>query len=76
MGHYVLIHELIAIVRRLDLNKDNKIDYNEFYEGLTPVSSDMIPTLQSKPVGEYFISSTPAPTKHFIRKFSSLSPET
>ena len=43
MGHQVLPQELVAIVRRLDIDGDSKIGYHEFIESMTPVSPDMIP---------------------------------
>lgn len=43
MGHQVLNPELISIVRRLDIDGDSRISYNEFVEALTPVSPDLIP---------------------------------
>jgi len=43
MGHQVLPQELVAIVRRLDVDGDSRITYNEFVEALTPVSPDLIP---------------------------------
>lgn len=46
MGHQVLPKELIAIVRRLDIDGDSKIGYQEFVESITPVSPDMIPVEQ------------------------------
>ncbi len=39
MGHEVVNQELAAIVRRLDLDGDTKITYEEFVEGLAPVST-------------------------------------
>ena len=39
MGHRVQPEELTAIVRRLDIDGDLRVGYNEFVEALTPVSS-------------------------------------
>lgn len=46
MGHQVLPQELLAIVRRLDIDGDSKIGYYEFIESISPVSPDMIPVQQ------------------------------
>jgi len=43
MGHQVLKKELVAILRRLDLDGDSKITFQEFNEGLKPVSPEIIP---------------------------------
>lgn len=43
MGHQVLPEELKAIVRRLDIDGDQMISYNEFVESISPVSPDFIP---------------------------------
>jgi len=43
MGHQVLSQEIVSIVRRLDIDGDSRITYNEFVEALTPVSPDLIP---------------------------------
>ena len=43
MGHQVLPEELAAIVRRLDIDGDAKITYEEFVEALSPVSPDLLP---------------------------------
>lgn len=43
MGHQSLPQELVAIVRRLDIDGDSKIGYHEFIESMSPVSPDMIP---------------------------------
>ena len=39
MGHQVQPEEATAIVRRLDIDGDLRVGYNEFVEALTPVSS-------------------------------------
>ena len=46
MGHQVLPEELAAIVRRLDIDGDAKITYEEFAEALSPVSPDLLPVHQ------------------------------
>lgn len=43
MGHQVLPEEVKAIIRRLDIDGDQKINYNEFVESISPVSPDFIP---------------------------------
>ena len=43
MGHQVLPEELAAIVRRLDIDGDAKITFEEFVEALSPVSPDLLP---------------------------------
>ena len=34
MGSLVSKHELVALIRRIDLDGDAKINYEEFYEGV------------------------------------------
>ena len=41
MGHRVMPHELVSIVRRLDINGDQKIEYEEFVESISPVSPEI-----------------------------------
>jgi Ca2+-binding EF-hand superfamily protein len=43
MGHHVVKKELVAILRRLDLDGDSKISFNEFVEGIKPVSPEILP---------------------------------
>lgn len=43
MGHQVKKRELVAILRRLDLDGDSKISFTEFTEGLKPVFSTIQP---------------------------------
>lgn len=43
MGHQVKKRELVAILRRLDLDGDSKISFTEFTEGLKPVFSTILP---------------------------------
>lgn len=43
MGHQVIKNELVAILRRFDLDGDSKISFPEFVEGLKPVSPEIIP---------------------------------
>lgn len=40
--------ELVAIVRRLDIDGDGKIKYNEFIEAISPVKPDILPLHQEK----------------------------
>lgn len=42
MGHQPLKAELIAIIRRFDLDGDCQISFSEFCEALKPVSPDLI----------------------------------
>ena len=46
MGHHVVKKELVAILRRLDLDGDSKISYHEFVEGVKPVSPEILPKQQ------------------------------
>jgi hypothetical protein len=41
MGHRVMPHELVSIVRRLDIDGDQKIEYEEFVESISPVSPEI-----------------------------------
>lgn len=43
MGHQSEQEEITAILRRLDIDGDQKITYKEFKEGMGPVSPDIIP---------------------------------
>jgi Ca2+-binding EF-hand superfamily protein len=43
MGHQPLKSELLAIIRRFDLNGDSKISYSEFKEGISPQYPDFLP---------------------------------
>lgn len=43
MGHQVLPEEVKAIIRRLDIDGDQKINFDEFVESISPVSPDFIP---------------------------------
>ncbi len=43
MGHHVVKKELVAILRRLDLDGDSKISYHEFVEGMKIVSPEIVP---------------------------------
>ena len=43
MGHQVLPEEVKAIIRRLDIDGDQKISFNEFVESISPVSPDFVP---------------------------------
>jgi Ca2+-binding EF-hand superfamily protein len=43
MGHQVLKKELVAILRRLDTDGDSKISFQEFAEGIKPVSPGIVP---------------------------------
>jgi hypothetical protein len=43
MGHQPLKPELIAIIRRFDLDGDAKISFHEFSEGLKPTYPDFLP---------------------------------
>ena len=42
MGHQVLKPELIAIIRRFDLDGDSRISLQEFVEAIKPTAPDMI----------------------------------
>lgn len=42
MGHQVLKPELIAIIRRFDLDGDSRISQAEFVEAIKPIAPDMI----------------------------------
>jgi hypothetical protein len=42
MGHQSTKQELISILRRLDLDGDSKITFQEFSEGIKPVSPEII----------------------------------
>ena len=42
IGHSPVKDELIAIMRRFDLDGDAKISFNEFVEALTPVQPDIV----------------------------------
>jgi Ca2+-binding EF-hand superfamily protein len=42
MGHQVLKQELIAIIRRFDLDGDSMISFKEFVEALTPLSPELL----------------------------------
>lgn len=46
MGHHVVKKELVAILRRLDLDGDSKISYHEFIEAIKPVSPEILPKAQ------------------------------
>ena len=50
MGHQVLTEEIKAIIRRLDIDGDQKISYTEFIESISPVSPDLTPIFQPEPV--------------------------
>jgi Ca2+-binding EF-hand superfamily protein len=56
MGHHTVRKELVAILRRLDLDGDSKISFNEFVEGIKPVSPEIIP---KGPQREQSIHSSP-----------------
>lgn len=43
MGHQPVRKEIVAILRRLDLDGDSKITYQELSEGLKPVSPEILP---------------------------------
>ena len=43
MGHQPLKAELIAIIRRFDLDGDSKISFAEFCEAIKPISPDILP---------------------------------
>ena len=43
MGHQPLPDEVNAIMRRLDIDGDQKIDFSEFVESINPVSPDFLP---------------------------------
>lgn len=47
MGHKVLKPELVAIIRRMDLDGDGKISFAEFNEALRPISPDMVSLKES-----------------------------
>ena len=38
LGHRVLTEELVALMRRLDLDGDSLVTFHEFYEAVTPIS--------------------------------------
>ena len=42
MGHVVLKSELTAIIRRIDIDADQKVSFSEFSEGLGPVSPEIL----------------------------------
>ena len=42
MGHQPLKSELIAIIRRFDLDGDSRLSFSEFCEALRPISPDLI----------------------------------
>lgn len=42
LGHKTLKGELIAIMRRFDLDGDAKVSFQEFVEALTPVQPDVV----------------------------------
>lgn len=43
MGHKVMPNEAGAIVRRMDVDGDNRIGYSEFVESISPVCPDFVP---------------------------------
>lgn len=42
MGHQVLKAEIVAIIRRFDLDGDSRISFQEFNEAIRPISPDMV----------------------------------
>jgi len=44
MGHQVIPEEIKAIVRRLDIDGDQRISFSEFIESISPVSPDLTPS--------------------------------
>ena len=42
MGHKVLKPELIAIIRRFDIDGDSRVSFREFNEAIRPSSPDMV----------------------------------
>ena len=56
MGHQPIRKEIVAILRRLDLDGDSKITFQELVEGLKPVNPEIIP---KKEVREKIIEKSP-----------------
>lgn len=48
-GHQPVKRELVAVMRRFDLDGDAKISFAEFVEGLTPVQPDIVQQPKRKP---------------------------
>jgi len=44
MGHQVLKPEIIAILRRFDLDGDSKLSFKEFSQGIKSISPSMVPS--------------------------------
>ncbi|CDW85220.1 ef hand family protein [Stylonychia lemnae] len=71
MGHQVIKKELVAILRRLDLDGDSKISFQEFAEGIKPVSPSILP----QDIREQTIQESPLKTMKKVEAERQLSPE-
>jgi hypothetical protein len=52
-------HELVSIVRRLDINGDQIIEFDEFVESISPVSPEIERVVKAKLVQEPMIIDEP-----------------